>query len=92
MKRILDIQLQERSDKKRLNRYQEDFEAKQIKKDVDDYNCNENNKKQKYDQSLKDFQQKLVEQIEEKRLPHDEITTELIMNRQILDQIKGIQV
>jgi len=33
-KRILDIQLQEREEQKRLNKYMEDFEAKHIKKDV----------------------------------------------------------
>ena len=41
MKRQLDIQLLERDEQKRLKRYEDDHEAKFIKKDVEEYTLTE---------------------------------------------------
>jgi hypothetical protein len=41
VKRHLDIQLLERDEQKRLKRYEDDHEAKYIKKDVEEYTLTE---------------------------------------------------
>ena len=57
-----------------------------------DYNTQEHEKKKNYDMKVKDFQQRLVDQIAEKKKPKDEITPELLMNKPLFDQIKGVKV
>lgn len=90
MKRILDIQLQEREDKKKWEKYGENAHAEIIRKDVDEFNSTSTFLMQKQKDKFKTAQKKLVDQIEERKRPKMELCPELLMNTQVLKKIQGL--
>lgn len=87
-KRVLDIQLQEREENKRLRKYEDTADAQFISQEVKDYMEAEMKKTQAVVFKNKAQLQRLKDQIEEKKAPKRLDPIEYQMNKQLLDKIQ----
>ena len=92
MKRMLDLQLQERDEKVRLGKFENQTEAKYINKDVQAFNSVQEEKKKQMENYIQAHQTKLVAQISEKQLPKKLETQDLVMNKSLLKQIAAQKI
>lgn len=91
-KRVLDIQLQEREENKRLRKYEDTADAQFISQEVKDYVEAEMKRTQDVVFKNKAQLQRLKNQIEEKKAPKRLDPIEYQMNKQLLDKIQGTKM
>ncbi len=87
-KKYLDLQMQEKNEKVRLVKYEEGFEANQIKGDVNKYQMGEKEKSQAVQKKFQEHKQGLKLQMEDKKKVPQMEEREYQINKELINRIK----